>query len=263
MVVTATYTDHTSKVVSDYTYSPSVLSETDTKVVVSYGGKTADVGLTVVNIDLQVASAIDTDGDLFGKVASDLQENIVVADAGITGTLKYISDYTSAFSGAESYGNYLALKCTAESGSVITAELIGGIHGEVTLDSDGLIIFRIASNTQSVKITATKDGVAQTKIYALTNLVLTLNDDKSVSSVSVENVSATKDVNDDWAVTLPSGTTAINNVVVVLNAPNADYTLTPSEYTDLVDGDIKTFNLRVVAQDGSHQNYQITCTIAE
>ena len=264
MVVTAEYSDGSEAVVENYTYEPSgALTTDDTEVVVSYGGKTASVSISVVDVDLQVEAAVDADGDLFGKVASDLQQNIVVGENAITGTLKYISDYSAAFSGAEAYGNYISIKCTANEGAVIKAEVVGGLHGEVTLDPDGLLVARIASNTQSIRVSATIDGVTETKTFALNNLVLTLNDDKSVTSVTVEGVSATKDGNDDWAVTLPNSTTAIDEVTVVLNAPNADYTLTPESFTELVPGDIKTFNLRVVAQDGSHANYQVVCTIAE
>ena len=175
MVVTVTYSNGESEVVTNYTYSPNVLTAEDTKVTISYGGKTADVSVNVVNIDLRVVGATDTDGDLFGKVASDLQDNISVGTNAITGTLNYIADYSDAFSGEESYGNYLALKCTAESGTTIKVEVVGGLHGEVTLDPDGLIVCRIANNTQSIKVTGTKNGVSQVKVFTLTNLTLTPN----------------------------------------------------------------------------------------
>ena len=202
---------------------------------------------------------------MFGKVASDLQENVRVSDTGITGTLKYVSDYSAAFSGSEAYGNYLALKCEAEEGAEISVELVGGIHGAVTLDPDGLIVIRVTSNGQSVKVVATKNGISNTKTYSLTGLTFIYNDDKSVESVKVANVSAVKDANSDWSVTLPSGTTSISaeDIEVVLGAPNAEYTISPEGYSDLVDGDIKAFTLRVVAQDGTHENYQVSCTIAE
>lgn len=174
MVVTATFEDSTSAVVTNYTYSPSgALATTDNKVVVSYGGKTAEVSITVNAINLQVVGATDDDGSLFGKDASDLQENIVVGTNAITGTLNYIADYSSAFSGDEASGNYLALKCTAISGAVITVEVVNGLHGPSTLDADGLVVCRISNNeTQSIKVVATIGGVSQTKQYALTDLVL-------------------------------------------------------------------------------------------
>ena len=176
MVVTAEYSDGSEAVIDDYTYEPSgALTTEDTEVVVSYGGKTASVSISVVDVDLQVEAAVDADGDLFGKVASDLQENIVVGDNAITGTLKYISDYSAAFSGDEASGNYIAIKCTANTGAVITVEVVGGTSGSVTLDPDGLIVDRIASNTQSIRVNATINGVTETKTFALTDLVLTPN----------------------------------------------------------------------------------------
>jgi hypothetical protein len=40
MVITAYYDNNTSRVVTDYTYSPNgALSLTDTKIIISYGGK--------------------------------------------------------------------------------------------------------------------------------------------------------------------------------------------------------------------------------
>lgn len=48
MVVTVTNEDDDVYTVTNYTYSPSgALATTDTKVTVSYGGKTADVSITV------------------------------------------------------------------------------------------------------------------------------------------------------------------------------------------------------------------------
>lgn len=172
MVVTATYNGKT-KVVTGYTLSPSgPLATTDTKVTVTYAGVSAEVNITVNAIDLEVVSAQDADGELFGKVASDLQENIVVGEEAITGTLKFVADYSSAFTGDEASGNYLALKCSAISGAVITVEVVGGSSGPVTLDADGLIVDRIASVEQSIEVKATIDGMTETKTFALTDLTL-------------------------------------------------------------------------------------------
>ena len=108
---------------------------------------------------------------MFGKVASDLQD-ISIAFGGISGTLNYISDYSDAFSGDEASGHYLAIKCEATDGAVITAEVVGGVHGEVTLDSDGLLVCRIANNLQSIRVTATKNGTSITQNYSLAGLNL-------------------------------------------------------------------------------------------
>lgn len=173
MVVTATLENSETEVVTGYTYSPSgALATTDTAVTVSYGGKTASVSITVNAINLTTVAATDADGSLFGKDASDLQENIEVGTNAITGTLNYIADYSEAFSGDEASGNYLALKCIAIEGATITVEVVGGLHGPSTLDSDGLVVCRIASVDQSIRVIATINGVSQTKTYALTDLVL-------------------------------------------------------------------------------------------
>lgn len=49
---------------------------------------------------------------------------------------------------------------------------MGGTKGPVTLDADKNIVLPIKNNTQSVKVTTTKDGSSVTKTYALTNLTL-------------------------------------------------------------------------------------------
>ena len=123
---------------------------------------------------LSVSADIPASTDLLGKVVTDLQEDIEVGTDAITGTLKAVTGYTG-FSGdvAEQSGTYLALHCTAVDGATITCELIGGVHGPVNLDEDGLIIIRITSTSQKVKVTASMEGCdSVTKTYALTDLVL-------------------------------------------------------------------------------------------
>lgn len=110
---------------------------------------------------------------MLGKDASDLQENLEVSQNAITGTLKYIADYSSAgYTGDEESGNFLALKCTATSGATITVEVVGGLHGASTLDSDGLVICRIANTDQKIRVVATKAGQSSVKLYTLTGLTL-------------------------------------------------------------------------------------------
>lgn len=117
---------------------------------------------------------ITSDADLFGKVASDLQENLIVGSSAITGRSKYVADYTGFSSKtAEQHGNYIALIATAnQDGATITCEVVGGTKGPVTLDSDGMIVLRIANNTQSVRFIATKGNTSKTYNFALTDLVL-------------------------------------------------------------------------------------------
>lgn len=125
-------------------------------------------------MSLSVSADIPAGTDLLGKSVTDLQSGIQIGTDEITGTLNYVTGYTG-FSGdaSEQSGNYLALHCTAADGVTITAQVIGGDHGEATLDEDGLIIFRIKNNTQKVRITAKKAGIPDySKEYSLANLTL-------------------------------------------------------------------------------------------
>lgn len=125
---------------------------------------------------LEVDADIDDSVDLFGKSASDLQSSIVVGDDAITGTLKYIADYSAAFSGDEASGNYIAIHCEVpdEDGVTITCEVVNGFHGPVTLDEDGILVARIADkSTQTIKVVASKQGYdSVTKTYSLTGLTV-------------------------------------------------------------------------------------------
>ena len=114
--------------------------------------------------------------DLFGKTVTDLQENISVSGSAISGTLKYVSDYTQFSSDVSlQSGNYLATHWSVPgvSGVTITVEVIGGTAGVRRLDADGIIVDRIASTTQKLRAVASKEGYASvTKTFTLTGLTL-------------------------------------------------------------------------------------------
>ena len=125
---------------------------------------------------MSVDADIPTSQDLLGVNVNALQTNIEVGEDAITGTLKKVTGYTG-FSGLaeEQSGNYLALHCEVPNydSATISVELVGGDHGPVTLDDDGLIIIRIKNVNQVVKVTASVAGLPSvTKSFALTNLVL-------------------------------------------------------------------------------------------
>lgn len=125
---------------------------------------------------MSVDTGISASEDLLGKYITDLQSNIVVSDGNVRGTLKYVTEYTG-FSGdpAEQSGNYLALHfATVPDADSITVELINGSVGHpITLDSDGICIFRISDkDTQYIEVVATKDDMTITKTLYLQGLVL-------------------------------------------------------------------------------------------
>lgn len=124
-----------------------------------------------VNVDADIGA----DTDLFGKVVSDLQEDVVVSAEGVSGTLKYIDDYSSAYGPGENSGYYLALHCTTPGveGATITSEVIGGVHGPVTLDEDGIVISRITDkDTQTIEVVAYKDSESDSVTLDLSDLVM-------------------------------------------------------------------------------------------
>lgn len=126
-------------------------------------------------MNLTVDDNIPDGVSLLGKELDDLQSGVGVGGSDITGTLKYVTGYTG-FSGdpAEQQGNYLVLHIdTAVEGATITAQVIGGDHGAVTLDSDRTLIVRIKNKSQKIKIVASKEGYPTIeKTYSLSGLTL-------------------------------------------------------------------------------------------
>lgn len=118
---------------------------------------------------LTTDTVIAADEDLFGKVVADLQENIEITDGEIKGVLKHVTGYTG-FSSDESMqsGNYLAIHNETNNDEPIFVELVGGVSGPRQLDSDGIIVLRIANKEQIVRVTS---GSA-IKEYSLANIIL-------------------------------------------------------------------------------------------
>lgn len=119
-----------------------------------------------------VVKAVDGGTSVYDKTASELQSDIMVGDDAITGTLKTVEGY-AAFGAGEQDGHFLALSLDADGDEVeITTELVGGVHGEVAVN-DGFCVYRITNkNTQSVRVTFTKDDESVTKTYSLSGLIL-------------------------------------------------------------------------------------------
>ena len=106
-----------------------------------------------------------------GKAVSALQEDVIVNDKFIKGTLHYVTGYTG-FSEvtAEQSGNYLALKFEASTGATTKVQLSG--QSEVTLDSDMNCVLRVTSKDQKLKVTTTLGDDTVVKTFSLAGLVL-------------------------------------------------------------------------------------------
>lgn len=93
------------------------------------------------------------------------------AGTGITGTLKFVDDYTG-FSGNPELqeGNFLVFHAAVADvdGVTITATM----DNTSTLDSDGIAVFRVRDkSSQTLTIVASKEGYdSVTKVYSLTDL---------------------------------------------------------------------------------------------
>ena len=117
---------------------------------------------------------------VFGKSVSELQDNVVVADGAITGTLKYVTDYTEfSPTPALQNGNYLAVNLANNDYSQFTSVRVGldpsqgsGLV-EIINDPDKNGVFRVANTSQKFKIVSTSvDGVVNTQEFDLSDLTL-------------------------------------------------------------------------------------------
>ena len=111
----------------------------------------------------------DDTENLFGKHLSDLQSDIVIGDNAITGTLKYVADYSSAFGPDLDSGNYIALHCST---NIEDATITFTVTNPVTCDATGIVVARIADKTsQTITVVASKEGYdSVTKVFSLTGL---------------------------------------------------------------------------------------------
>lgn len=111
-----------------------------------------------------------------GKTVSDLQSGVKFGANAITGTLKYVENWTWFDSDPEiNTGNFLVFKAALTGAEKITAELINGkvSHGPQELDSDGIGIFHVTNkDTQMVQVVAYKDGKTCQKLYTLNGLTI-------------------------------------------------------------------------------------------
>ena len=113
----------------------------------------------------------------WGKTPADLQSDIEIDGTNISGILNYIDDYSSAFSGDEASGNYIALHFSVPDVDDVT--LTATITNPVTLDPDGILVGRIRDNdSQTITVVASKEGYESvTKVYDLSGLICDDGDD--------------------------------------------------------------------------------------
>ena len=152
--------------------------------------------MTGLLVDVDIAA----DADLYGKVVSDLQSGIVIDGDAITGTLKYIDDYTEYLATFQTLfdsedeaiqdseerdiltrellgislrsGNFLALH--AEVPEVDGVTITAKVRRTVPADENGNAVVRITNkNSQTVAVVASKPGYPSvTRRFSLTELTI-------------------------------------------------------------------------------------------
>ena len=121
---------------------------------------------------LTVDVDIDPSENLFGYTVDELQDDIVVSGNAITGTLKYIDDYSTAFGPGEDSGNYLAIHASVPDVDDVTMTV--AVTNPSVLDADGICVCRIADkSSQTITVVASKEGYADvTKTFDLSGLTV-------------------------------------------------------------------------------------------
>lgn len=126
----------------------------------------APVSLTV--------TPMDKDATVLGKKVSELQHHVTIFEDEISGYLNYVTGYTGFSADTdEQSGNYLALKFAIPTGASATVEILGGVSGPVTLDSDLIWVGKIVNNSQRIKVVVTgSDNDTLERVYTLKGLTL-------------------------------------------------------------------------------------------
>lgn len=121
-------------------------------------------------------TAPSSETSVLGKTVSELQQNVVISDTDISGTLHHVTDYTGFSSNpTDQQGNYLALKFEVDSPDTdVYVNLAGGTVGWVKLDEDLLHVLKIANkDSQTVQVYyQIGEEKSETKTYSLTGLTL-------------------------------------------------------------------------------------------
>lgn len=122
---------------------------------------------------MTVVALTDNTVDLFGKTVDDLQTGVSFGNGTVTGTLKYVDDYTGFSSKVEEQsGNYIVLKAEVPEVSDVTITV--KITNPVTLDSDGIFVGKIANkSSQTITVVASKTGLPSvTRTFTLSGLTV-------------------------------------------------------------------------------------------
>ena len=109
---------------------------------------------------------------------TDLQEDVVISNGVISGTLHYVTGYTGfdATHPELQEGHFLALHAEDEGATSIAVRPLGSTADPVELDPDGLYILHIV-NARGIEYHSVVDGVAYMNAYTFDGLVFEPEED--------------------------------------------------------------------------------------
>lgn len=152
-----------------YTFAKNAISDPTEKFICYYLSDTVT--------DINIAPTLDTVTLYGGKVASDLQENLVINDGTIYGTLKYIEGGLAESGPLAGSGNFIAVTWDALDASV-TSFKVGIIPTqgsglvEAVGDTDRTLVAKVHDTTQELVFIASDGTTVTTKAYNLGGLIL-------------------------------------------------------------------------------------------
>lgn len=114
----------------------------------------------------------DATVDLWGKDCDDLQSTISISDGVISGTLKYVADYTSAGFDMSQGTNFIALQSIVPSGCTTKVKFNSKT---TTLDEDGIIVLQMTEAKKALDVTfetTSQTGDKNSVTLALSGLTL-------------------------------------------------------------------------------------------
>lgn len=140
--------------------SSTITSKRLTDILFEIADKKSTLALTI--------SVYTGDEDLFGKKASDLQEDVSITNNVVSGTLYYVEGYDPKLH------HFLVLKAvSSDTNAKITAQIIGGESPAMELDEDGICVFKIKNKTtQSLQYVVEINGIKRTYNLSLSGLTL-------------------------------------------------------------------------------------------
>ena len=152
--------------------------DTEVRSLISGLNSTKADKTSVEEITPIACTAVSPDSaiDLSGKSSSELQANVTVnANNIVSGTINYVTGYTGfSTETSQQSGNYLALQFTAADDVELYGEVTGTGNSEPSkLGENGILVVRLSSNTQMIKIYAFEGNKSTIIIYRLTGLTLT------------------------------------------------------------------------------------------